>query len=215
MAQVAALPKGAVRLLTLESIIEQGLLSHFAASSAPTILTTLSPKLHRSHHQDIVRLAKLPHIRFVPYYQPLLHQINKGGLSLLVGDAIPQLKMQLNPQTTITIDEVCTAFPEKVPLSYRNRSLAAEVRQSLGLRLNRQVTGEGMFPVDRILLLSSAIGMWDEAIQVIMDCQPAPLIVPYIHEPQQSFPYRLQTSDFLAGLRKIHKTVSSAVTTHP
>jgi hypothetical protein len=58
--------------------------------------------------------------------------------------------------------------------------------------------------------------MWDEAFQVILDCQPSPTYIPYLKpKVQENELYRLTLRDFINGLRKIHETVSTAVKTHP
>lgn len=59
--------------------------------------------------------------------------------------------------------------------------------------------------------------MWDEAFQIILDCQPTPIFIPYLKpasQPQGDL-YRLTVEDFLRGLTKIHEAVSSVVKTHP
>ncbi len=58
--------------------------------------------------------------------------------------------------------------------------------------------------------------MWDEAFQVILDCQPTPVYVPYLKgKVGGNELYRLTLEDFVGGLRKVHETVFTAVKTHP
>jgi hypothetical protein len=56
--------------------------------------------------------------------------------------------------------------------------------------------------------------MWDEAFQVILDCQPTPVYIPYLKSRKDDL-YRLTLVDFINGLMKTHATVSTAVKTHP
>jgi hypothetical protein len=58
--------------------------------------------------------------------------------------------------------------------------------------------------------------MWDEAFQLILDCMPSPIIVPYLKpNTNKDDLYRLSLDDFVSGLRKVHATVSTAVKSHP
>lgn len=73
-----------------------------------------------------------------------------------------------------------------------------------------------MIEFENVLVASPNVHMWDEAFQVILDCQPAQVVVPYLKEsaPQDQL-YRLTLSDFLRGLVTTHRVVSSAVKGHP
>lgn len=102
--------------------------------------------------------------------------------------------------------------PEEVPLSLRNRD-TSYCESFLGKRLGKQLPEDKILKFDRILLLAESIKMWDEAIQIILDLQPVPLIVPYL-QAKPAKVYRPSVEDFEMALCNIHKLVKSVVTTH-
>jgi len=55
--------------------------------------------------------------------------------------------------------------------------------------------------------------MWDEAIQVILDCHPSKIIVEYseMEKKNDNF-YRLNMKDFVNALRTSHKIVYTPTT---
>ena len=63
------------------------------------------------------------------------------------------------------------------------------------------------------MVVSGDVEMWDEAYQVILDCLPAPVYIPY-SIPVEQQPYRLTPLDFVRGLQTVHQTVSQAIKTH-
>ena len=48
------------------------------------------------------------------------------------------------------------------------------IQKRLGLEINSNTIYEN------ILIMNHNIKMWDEAFQVILDCQPSPIYIPYL-----------------------------------
>lgn len=66
---------------------------------------------------------------------------NPRKISLLIGENNPDLIKHLYTRRIITLEEVCRAFPEKVPLSQRdkNSSHFKEIlEQRIGMKMSRE-----------------------------------------------------------------------------
>ena len=86
---------------------------------------------------------------------------------------------KLNPNKIITMEELCQAFPEKIPLSFRDKASDQNI-QKLEKRIGAALSRKRVLQFEHILLLSPHIKMWDESIQVIMDFMPTPFYLPYL-----------------------------------
>lgn len=111
-----------VNLITLEATVTQGLLHNLASTFKPTIVTTVHADTQQQQAQYIQQLSNNNHIRFVPYFAPLLHAHhhdssqsdqpdNLKRISLLVGDSNPAFQAALDPSRTVTLEEICSVFP--------------------------------------------------------------------------------------------------------
>ena len=94
---------------------------------------------------------------------------------MVVGDPHLELYHNIQSHKIITLEELCALYPEKVPLSYRKKDDL--VRQNLERRIGTCLEKEPQ--IETILLTGHNIKMWDEAIQVILDCHPSKIIVEY------------------------------------
>jgi hypothetical protein len=103
-----------VNLVTLEAAIAQGLLPNLANTSKPTIVTTVHADTHQQHAERIQKITANQHVRFIPYFAPLLHahhnhqpQSDYGNnhkrISLLIGDSNPAFQAALDPSRIVTL----------------------------------------------------------------------------------------------------------------
>lgn len=121
---------------------------------------------------------------------------------------------QLDSSKIVTLEELCQAFPQKIPLSFRSKESEAHI-QKLEKRLGTQLSRTRVIQFEHIIMISPYIKMWDEAIQVIMDFMPTPLCVPYLKpDTDKSEHYELTVDDFLSALTKIQQTMKVVVKNH-
>ena len=114
------------------------------------------------HAEQIKVLESNKLNRFVPYYAPLIyeHYKNSTSLSLIVGDTNHSLLKALDPNRIVTLEEVCRALPEKVPLSQRSRDCKGE-RERLSMRIGTKIEKNKAIKFDNILLVNPSVKMWD------------------------------------------------------
>jgi hypothetical protein len=138
--RIAKLAGKMQQIITLETIIRRNLVEKIRNTSKPTIITTVHPNTHLMHAEQIKILEGNELNRFVPYYAPLIyeHYNNPTAVSLIVGDSNHSLQKILDNNRIITLEEVCRALPEKVPLSQRSRDCRGE-RERLSMRIGRKI----------------------------------------------------------------------------
>ena len=75
------------------------------------------------------------------------------------------------------------------------------MEKRLGIDLNKEP------PIKNILVTSHDIKMWDEAIQVILDLQPASIVVEYEKHEQSGELEDLSMKDFIGALQTCHEVI--------
>ena len=96
--RIAKIAQAKVNLVTLESLLRQGLLERALKTTNPTIFTTVEYDTHIKHWKEMEQLKTNQYVRVVPFFAPLIythysesgvsyeHADNPRKLSLLIGD---------------------------------------------------------------------------------------------------------------------------------
>lgn len=70
---IVKITQAKVNLVTLESLLRQGLLERALKTTNPTIFTTVEYDTHIKHWKEMEQLTKNEHVRVVPFFTPLVY----------------------------------------------------------------------------------------------------------------------------------------------
>lgn len=112
---IAKIAKAKVNLITLESLLRQGLFERALKTANPTIFTTVEYDTHIKYSKEMDLLATNQHVRVVPFFTPLVYTHysesgvsyeyadNPRKLSLLIGDNNQQMLDSLDKSRIVSL----------------------------------------------------------------------------------------------------------------